>query len=204
MFDAHAHPGKDITHEAFVCSASCDEYDVLSHWKYKAIGSIPEGSGGVDFALMEKAASEGFHIGEIGLDRRFPDIAAQTIVFRKALAIAKKYNRLAVIHVVREYGKVLEIISELGIKSFIIHGFTGSSEIARIIIEKGGIISLSPRSEGTKHFRAILSLPFVTETDMVTGPEERMVLSSWNEKLKNLTGIDVEERTERMMMEALR
>ena len=202
MFDAHAHPG-EICSNAFVSSASTCEYEILRPFRFKSIGTIAEGGLDPDFTLMEKAAKEGYHIGEIGLDRRWPDMERQVDIFIKALSIAKEYDRVAVLHTVREYGKTLDILRKLQLPRFIVHSFTGSAEIAECFIKLGGIISISPAAEKTKHFHEILKLPFVTETDMRTGKEERGVLLEWNRKLSAVTGIDIGERSERMMMEVL-
>ena len=203
MFDAHAHPGKTYPINAFVCSASTADCRRLEHFRYKATGAIPESGYDVDFSLMEEAASNGWHIGEIGLDRRFPDIDKQIDIFRTALGIAREYDRIAVIHIVREYQKVYDMLKDMGIKRFMVHGYTGSAEMAREYIKLGGIISLGPAAERAKSFHSLLQLPFVTETDMVTGTEEMEALAAWNSRLSALTGIDIAARTEKVMMEVL-
>ena len=203
MFDAHAHSGKNYPINAFVCSASTADYRKLAPFRYKALGAIPEGGYDVDFSLMAEAASMGWHIGEIGLDRRFPDMDKQIDIFRTALDIAREYDRIAVIHIVKEYQKVYDMLKDMGIRRFIVHGYTGSAEMAREYIKLGGIISLGPSAEKAKSFPALLSLPFVTETDMMTGDEEAEALAAWNSRLSALTGIDIAARTEKIMMEAL-
>ncbi len=203
MFDAHAHPGETICHEALICTASTDEYPMLLRYRYKALGTIPEGGRHPDFILLEEAASKGFSIGEIGLDRRFPDMESQKAVFRKALETAAAYSRFAVIHTVREYGAVYEMLREAGIKRFLLHGYTGSLEMAERFISIGGIISLSPRARKAKSFMQLLSLPFVTETDMKAGKDEAEALCAWNRELSELTGVDTGKRTEAIMKEVL-
>ena len=203
MFDAHAHPGKNYPINALVCSASTADFGKLLPFQYKAIGAIPEGGYDVDFSLMAEAASNGWNIGEIGLDRRFPDIDKQMDIFRTALSIAREYDRIAVIHIVREYQNVYDMLKDMGIRRFIVHGYTGSAEMAKEYIKLGGIISLGPSAEKAKSFPALLSLPFVTETDMMTGSEEVEALAAWNSRLSALTGIDAAARTEKIMMEAL-
>ena len=202
MFDSHAHPGI-VTERAFVASASASAYEMLKAYKYKAIGTLTLSGKDPDFPLLEKAVSEGFSIGEIGLDKRYGSIEKQEEIFIRALEIAKEHNAFVVIHTVRMYQRTLEILRMMGIKRFMMHGFTGSPEMAQAFIAKGGIISLSPRAENTKHFRALLHLPFVTETDMNTGAEEERVLYEWNEKLSGITGSDIASRTEEMMGDAL-
>ena len=201
MFDAHAHIG-DMTEDALVCTASTAEIDKARSFPHFAIGSIP-GHGDFDESVLRAAAMSGGHIGEIGLDRRFPDMEGQEDAFRRALAVAMEYERLAVIHVVRAYGPLYDILSDMNVRRFLVHGYTGSVEMAERLIGLGGIISLSPRAERTRDFKELLTLPFVTETDMPTGPEQRRVLKAWNERLSELTGEDIGERSGRIMREAL-
>ena len=125
------------------------------------------------------------------------------MIFRTALSIASDHSRVAVVHIVREYGRALSILREMRPERFIVHGFTGSLETAREIISLGGIISLSPRAERTSAFDELLKLPFATETDMETGEEEMRELMAWNGRLSELTGIDIGARSERMMKEIL-
>ena len=201
MFDSHAHIG-EITDKALVCSSSCDEYDKLQPFRYKAAGILP-GCPFNDFSAMKTYAEQGWAIGEIGLDKRFSDIEVQAEIFRKALSIAADCNSFVILHVVRAYDRALHEIKHYGIKRFMVHGFSSSYEIAEDIIKAGGMISLSPKAERLKSFGRLLSLPFVTETDMKTGEEEMIVLKAWNEKLSAVTGIDIEKRSEEMMKEAL-
>ena len=98
----------------------------------------------------------------------------------------------------------LRLIDEYGIKRFMVHSFSSSYEMAREIIKRGGIISLSPKAERLRSFQRILTLPFVTETDMKTGKEEMETLEIWNQKLSILAFADVGRRSEEMMMEVLR
>ena len=156
-----------------------------------------------DFSVMKAYAEQGWAIGEIGLDKRFSDIEAQVEIFRRALSIAADCNSFVIIHVVRAYDRALHEIKHYGIKRFMVHGFSSSYEIAEDIIKAGGMISLSPKAERLKSFERLLSLPFVTETDMKTGEEEMIVLKAWNEKLSAVTGVDIEKRSEEMMKEAL-
>ncbi len=202
MFDAHAHTSKTVTDKAFVCSATTDEYSILKAYRYKAIGALPGICAAPDFSLMDKAAGEGFHIGEIGIDRRYPEYGQEEI-FRTALEIARNHDRIAVIHIVRSYERTLRILKDMSIRRFLIHGFTGSRESAEEFIKAGGIISLPPRLARAKSFPSILSIPFVTETDMPAGADEEKALSEWNALLSEITGKDVEKRSERIMKEVL-
>ena len=107
------------------------------------------------------------------------------------------------VHDVREHQAVLDAVRASGCRRVLIHGFTGSREVAMEYLRLGALISLGPRAEGCRSFPDLIRLPFVTESDMPAGEEERRVLAGWNRKLSELTGIDIGERTERIMKEVL-
>ena len=201
LFDAHAHIGGQ-TDSAFIATSSTDEMDSAASYRYRALGIIPEGRE-KDIEKLRIAARNGWHIGEIGLDKRYGNLPEQERIFREALRIADRYDRVAVIHAVRTYGRTLEILEEEGIGKFIIHGFTGSYETAREVIRLGGMISLSPRAEMARSFEKLITLPFLIETDMKAGKEEMDILSSWNKKLSGKIGIDAGERSWKMLREVL-
>lgn len=202
MFDSHAHIG-ETTASALVCTACAYEYDKLSGFRYKAAGSLP-GYGKPDLDAIMKAASEGLCIGEIGLDRRYGCRDEQIATLRDILSIAADCDAFTIFHIIRDYEMALRLIDEYGIKRFMVHSFSSSYEMAREIIKRGGIISLSPKAERLRSFQRILTLPFVTETDMKTGKEELETLEIWNQKLSILAFADVGRRSEEMMMEVLR
>lgn len=201
LFDAHAHIGGE-TDSAFIATPSTDEMDFAVRYRYKALGIIPEGRE-KDLEKLRIAARNGWHIGEIGLDKRFSDLPEQERIFREALRIAREYDRIAVIHTVREYGRTLDILKEEGIHGFIMHGFTGSYEIACQALSLGGMISLSPNAERAKSFEKLLALPFLIETDMKAGDAQRNALGEWSRKLSGHIGIDTGERCWKMLKDIL-
>lgn len=201
LFDAHAHIGVQ-TDSAFIATSSTDEMDFAASYRYKALGIIPEGRE-KDIEKLRIAARNGWHIGEIGLDKRYGNLPEQERIFREALRIAKEYGRIAVIHTVREYGRTLEILKDEGIHGFIMHGFTGSYEIACQALSLGGMISLSPNAERAKSFEKLLALPFLIETDMKAGDAQRNALGEWSRKLSGHIGIDTGERCWKMLKDIL-
>ena len=203
MFDAHAHIGDCKIDNVFICTSSPSQYTVAKAFRYRAAGYLPESCEAMDETAMAEAAEEGFHIGEVGLDKRFPEMDKQEENLRKALEIARDFDRIAVIHIVREYERTRKIIEEMNIKRFLVHGWTGSYEEALLFIKLGAVISISPKAARAKSFPKLLTLPFVTETDMKTGLDEEDALRRWNEHLSQLTGFDTAERTEKIMKEML-
>ena len=197
MFDAHAHPGIP-TAGALVCSAGKEDYPRLLDCPYRAAGLLPGRK--PDWDALENALKAGCILGEVGLDKRFPDLDEQRNVLLKALEIGKGLP--VVLHTVRAWQDMLEIISNHPGR-YMLHGWTGSYEMAKRFLDKGCLISLGPRAERVRDFNRLLTLPFVTETDLPSGEEQQAALKAWNIKLSELTGLDIEARTERMMKEWL-
>lgn len=89
------------------------------------------------------------NVGEIGLDKssrgKVVPIAQQEALFRLQLQLAKEYNRIPMIHCVRCYGKVLEILrDELSEPTkFLMHGFNGPFNMIRDFVRLGGYISIN-------------------------------------------------------------
>lgn len=189
MFDYHAHIGMP-TENAYVCTSSPDEAVFLSPFRYKAAGLLPGWDG--DIMRLEEYASLGYGIGEIGLDRRFPELEKQIANFRKGLMLARRYKSLVTVHCVGHTGLALDILKDLKPESFIFHSFTGSLETAREIERLGGYISLSPKSKNTKHFLSLIhNTHFLIESDMPTGPEEEKCTENFYLELCSLLGREI-------------
>ena len=97
MFDSHAHKGDTRFQDGLVCTSSPEEAPL--QYRFSSIGIIPEG-GSEDVEKVEYFASIGYHVGEIGLDKRYPDIEKQLRIFKECLRIAKRYNRFVTTHMV--------------------------------------------------------------------------------------------------------
>ncbi len=85
-------------------------------------------------AQMENILSENpsFMVGEIGLDKLRPDFARQTEFFVRQIDIAYKYNRVAHVHCVGAWDKILEIFKMRNGKippAIVAHSFAGSPQI---------------------------------------------------------------------------
>lgn len=197
MFDSHAHPGS-INTKALVCSASTKEKEILSMFLFRSLGGLPGYICDLD-VLREWAAKETF-IGEVGIDKRYPDKPAQISSLHSILEIAEENRNIVTFHSVGWVNDFLSIVKSHKLEGFIVHGFTGSLDTLSSIVKYGGIVSLSPRSEGSKLLKnnEIHSyLPYLlTETDMTTGEEEITVLYKWNQKLSQLFSTDMEKKTE--------
>lgn len=190
MFDAHAHIGVPRDN-AYVCTSTLEEAPLLVPYKHKAAGLLPPNCG--DITKLEEYAEMGYGIGEVGIDRRFPDKEKQTANFRTAVLIAKRHHALLTIHAVGWTDALLSVLRETRPERFLVHSFSSSIEVAREIISLGGVISLSPKSKRAKSFDTLIhTLPFfLTETDMPTGPEEEKVLYDFNTELSEILQKDI-------------
>ncbi|MCR5760738.1 MAG: TatD family hydrolase [Sphaerochaetaceae bacterium] len=115
------------------------------------------------------------HLGEAGLDRRFPDLEEQKKKLLEILEFAKENRLLVTLHCVRCTGAMLEILKAVkpNEKSVIWHGFTGSAETASELYRLSVIVSIGPRLPRERIREVAESNPyFVFETDYEGNSEE--------------------------------
>lgn len=88
-------------------------------------------------------------VGEAGLDKyRGGSQAVQEEVFRRHVALAEAVGKPLVIHCVGRYGRIMELHRELApTQLWVIHGFSGSVELARQLVAEGFGISLGLRAK---------------------------------------------------------
>jgi TatD DNase family protein len=80
-------------------------------------------------------------IGEIGLDKKiqFPHFDLQQNIFELQLQYAVDLNMPVIIHCRGAFNELLESINRIGVpkRGGIIHAYSGSTELAQILIKKG-------------------------------------------------------------------
>ena len=199
MFDAHAHIGI-TTDKALVNTSSPEEARSALGFRYLSAGLLP---GYDNLTLYDELLKSGLYAGEIGIDKRFEEKSKQVKLFKEALFISKSYDRLVTIHAVGYTDELLRILDEIRPKRFILHGFAGSYETAKEIVNRNGVISLGPRSLKAKSFQKLITLPFVVESDMKTGDDQLNSLKMVIKAIDNLVSFNTEEKTEKLMMELL-
>jgi len=111
-------------------------------------------------------------IGECGFDRNSPlPIAIQTIIFNRQAEIAETLHIPVIIHCV---GRFQELIASRKILKptlpWIIHGFTGSWQLAKQLIDAGFLLSfgfaiLTGKGKAEESLKYIPSNTFFLETD---------------------------------------
>ncbi len=86
-------------------------------------------------------------IGEIGLDGVLEDVPAdlQEKVLLRQLGLAEQARRPVVLHGARAWGRLVEILKPCArrLPGFVAHGFGGSAEILRQILNMGGYVSFA-------------------------------------------------------------
>ena len=81
-------------------------------------------------------------VGEIGLDKNYPDLDVQESVFRRELQIAHDMKRVAHIHCVGCWGKMMEILRGCKLPpAMIFHAFSGPAELVPELVKMGGYFS---------------------------------------------------------------
>ena len=166
LFDAHIH----LTHALdgaypdhfsyFTNAASPDGWAAILEVKHPGvlpfIGIHPEcGSGPIDDIgwgehlneLEELAETHPIGIGECGIDNRFYQSFTkqeQGELFEVQMAIAQKYHKPVTIHHVHAAEMVISLLKRLSVDiPFIVHGFYGSLQTAKRILDLGGYLSIS-------------------------------------------------------------
>ncbi len=107
-------------------------------WYLDAIGSDWQAK------LEAEVAASRSGIGEVGLDGGSKEsMHAQEQAMLDQLSLAHQYNRPVTIHCYKAWGKLLAILEQAALPEcgFLVHGFTGSSDVLRRLLELGGYIS---------------------------------------------------------------
>ncbi len=134
--------------------------------------------------------SECLALGECGLDKRIEiPIALQIEVFEKQIALAEKYQKPLVLHLVAAFDELIEIKKRLKISvPIIIHGFSKNELVAKQLIDNGFYLSFgkyllrNPDLETV--FKSVPNDRFFLETDTIEETlEEVYILAA---KYKNI------------------
>lgn len=101
----------------------------------------------LEAALRRIETAPASAIGETGLDyARSPDHTLQEPVFVAQLRIAQRRHLPVVLHCVRAFEPVMDILAGFRLRAVIFHGFTGSHQQAARAVGAGYYLSLGERS----------------------------------------------------------
>lgn len=126
--------------------ALAETYDFI----YAAVGVHPGNTEGMteeDFNTIKALAAheKAVAIGEIGLDYHYEGFHKenQKYWFSRQLSLAKELNMPYIIHDRDAHADTLEIIREVGYGNGVMHCYSGSVEMAKILLDLGLYISIA-------------------------------------------------------------
>ena len=126
--------------------ALAEKYDFI----YAAVGVHPGNTEGMtedDFETIKALAAheKAVAIGEIGLDYHYEgfDKENQKYWFSRQLSLAKELNMPYIIHDRDAHADTLEIIRKVGYGRGVMHCYSGSVEMAKVLLDMGLYISIA-------------------------------------------------------------
>ena len=151
------------------------EYDYI----YAAVGSHPDAADEVDEEVLEeyrklcKLNPKIKAIGEIGLDYHYEDIPRdiQQRAFRMQLELARELNLPVIVHEREAHEDGMKIISEFPEVTGVFHCYSGSAEMAKLLVEQGwyigftGVLTFKNARKAVEVAQSIPLERIVLETD---------------------------------------
>ena len=143
-------------------------------------------------------------LGECGLDKRIEvPMALQIEVFEKQIALAEKYQKPLVLHLVAAFDELIEIKKRLKISvPIIIHGFSKNEQVAKQLITNGFYLSfgkyLLRNPELKEVFQAVPNDRFFLETDTIEETLEEVYALAAN--YKSMTLYEMQRKVEQNWM----
>ena len=126
--------------------ALAEPYDFI----YAAVGVHPNEVGEMQDEDLETLADMAKHekvvaIGEIGLDYHYdePGRDVQKLWFEKQLHLAQALNMPFIVHDRDAHQDTLELLKKVGYYNGVMHCFSGSCEMAKILLDLGFYISIA-------------------------------------------------------------
>ncbi|GAA4028598.1 TatD family hydrolase [Flavobacterium cheonhonense] len=161
--------------------------ELVNQYPWDFVADIPQYSIGIhpwyivenrlesDLQFMEKKLQlpECWALGECGLDKRIDiPMALQTEVFKKQIALAEKYQKPLVLHLVAAYQELIAIHKKRPIKvPVILHGFSKNEQTAKSLLDCGFYLSfgkyLLRNPELVAVFQSVPNDRFFLETDTI-------------------------------------
>lgn len=176
LVNIHTHSSKDD--EITISTIGIHPWDVIPHTNFTE-----------DVANFDA-------VGEIGLDASRADtMQIQEYAFEKQLQIAKNYNKPVIIHCVRKFERIMEMLEFASPRGVIFHGFLGSRVQMERAVKKGYFLSYGERTfRSRRALEALLATPLENlflETD--TSPIGVVEIYA---RVATLTGRSIEELSE--------
>ena len=151
------------------------EYDYI----YAAVGSHPDAADEVNGEVLEeyrklcKRNPKIKAIGEIGLDYHYEDIPRdiQQRAFRMQLELARELDLPVIVHEREAHEDGLKIISEFPEVTGVFHCYSGSAEMAKLLVDRGwyigftGVLTFKNARKAVEVAQSIPLERIVLETD---------------------------------------
>lgn len=161
--------------------------ELLNQYPWEFDASFPQYSIGIhpwyidenrlesDLKVIEEKLQlkECLALGECGLDKRIEiPMELQISVFERQIALAEKYQKPLVLHLVAAFQELIEIKNRLNISvPIVIHGFSKNEQVAKQLIDNGFYLSFGKYLLRNPELKSVfLSVPdnrFFLETDTI-------------------------------------
>lgn len=161
--------------------------ELVNQYPWEFDDSIPQYSIGIhpwyidenrlenDLKIIEEKLQlqECLALGECGLDKRIDiPMEMQIKVFELQIALAEKYKKPLVLHLVAAYQELIEIKNRLQVSvPIILHGFSKNEQVAKQLIDNGCYLSFGKyllRNPELKNvFQSVPNDKFFLETDTI-------------------------------------
>lgn len=201
MFDSHAHYDDRLYDEdreelfthmfgtegvTGVVTIGCDVKSSLNALQiaeqhpeiYAAVGFHPEYAEQVNPASLAEIEGLLQHpkavaLGEIGLDYHYetPPRDVQQEAFRAQLALAEKIGCPVIVHDREAHGDLLTILREFPAVRGVVHSYSGSAEMAKVLLAMGwyisfsGVVTFKNARQAVEVAEMVPADRFLTETD---------------------------------------
>ena len=199
FIDIHTH-NNDQSENLTIINVFPEDINTIKEDKFYSIGLHPWEVLNVNIdeqiQIIKKNASRKnvLAIGEAGIDKYKPGFNIQKKVFIKQIQIAKDHNKPIIIHCVKAYSELLEILKkeELNIP-IIIHRYSGNKTIADQLLKYNCYFSFghelyNEKSKTANVFKCIPNSNILLETDDSTKP-----INDIYQKGSELKNIDIED-----------
>ena len=168
MHFVNIHTHKETTERFVIQNIFPEDSDKIEIHKYYSVGIHPWEVTKVDvdkqLNIVKEVAKKKsvLAIGEIGLDKYKDEFEFQREVFLKQINIAKRQNKPIIIHCVKAFSELLEILkAEKTNVPILIHRYSGNKTIADQLIKFGCFLSFGHElfNKNSKVQRVFRSIP---------------------------------------------
>jgi TatD DNase family protein len=202
IFNTHIHldlqnANYDFNNSCIIPSIGKQNWDEVSKYNYFALGIHPwfvENHSEQDVIILEQNTQKlgPIAIGECGLDfAKNIDKNKQISFFIKQLDLAQKYNLAVVIHAVKSYDEIYNLLSKYQLKTQI-HAFNGSAQQGQKLLDLGCYLSFGLYKKSLKLQNFIKTIPMdkiLLETDEKPNDELAQVAI----EIAKIKNIDLQE-----------